>query len=68
MKFRETFILTLSFDPERDLEPTARLRHIASNREFTGLALADLAAMLAAFLEETFGFPSKRRDAETPRE
>ena len=56
MDNRETFVLTLFYDPQRSAELRGRLRHVASNREATFKSLEELTGLLRQFVideEET---------------
>ncbi|RLC86638.1 MAG: hypothetical protein DRI79_09765 [Chloroflexi bacterium] len=50
METRETFVVTLFYDPRRSAEPRGRLRHIASNREATFKNLEELIHLLCRFV------------------
>jgi len=51
MNRRETFIITLFCDPDRDIAPRGRLRHVATNRETTFKNLQELPHLLNQFVK-----------------
>ncbi len=60
METRETFIITLFHDKQRNTEPKGRLRHVASNREIIFKDLNELNNLLRKFLDPSFACKEKQ--------